>query len=127
MCFYMIIEESRKEPAEDLYAGYYWGNHPYESYKMPGRKSDEELKNSILERLRKNNTKINSTSINITVLNSAVTVNGFVKTYEERRLVSWEVWNVPGVAKVLNELQVIEPETCGPSKKYSEERKRGSE
>jgi hypothetical protein len=45
-------QEPRKEIAQDYYAGYYWGNDPYESYQMPGRKSDSELKSSILERLR---------------------------------------------------------------------------
>jgi hypothetical protein len=46
-------QEPRKEIAQDYYAGYYWGNDPYESYQMPGRKSDSELKSSILERLSK--------------------------------------------------------------------------
>jgi hypothetical protein len=41
--------ELREEPAKDIYAGYYWGNDPYESYNMPGRKSNEDLKSIIKE------------------------------------------------------------------------------
>ena len=50
---YIMEEAARKQPARDSYAGYYWGNDPYESYEMPGRKTDEELKNIIIERLKK--------------------------------------------------------------------------
>jgi hypothetical protein len=28
-------QEPRKEIAQDYYAGYYWGNEPYESYDLP--------------------------------------------------------------------------------------------
>ena len=111
----MITREPRQEPAKDLYAGYYWSNHPYDSYEMPGRKSDKELKSSIKEHLKKKN-DINLEFINITVNNQMVTLTGHVKNYQERRLIG-EVWNTPGVAKVLNDLQVTEPETAGPVKK----------
>jgi hypothetical protein len=66
-------QEPRNEVAQDYYAGYYWGNEPYMSYDLPGRKSDSEIKSSILER----------------------------------------------VVKVLNEVQVTEPETAGPSKIFT--------
>jgi len=49
-------------------------------------------------------------------MNGIVVLTGHVKTYKERRLVSQEVWRTCGVVKVLNELQVSEPETAGPSK-----------
>lgn len=35
--------EHRKEASKDYYAGYYWGNDPYDSSEISGRKSDEEL------------------------------------------------------------------------------------
>ena len=107
--------ESTKNRLEDSYSGYYWGNEPYDSSRIPGRKSDEELKNNIDQNLN-NNSNINSSRIEVHVDNSAVTLKGSVKTYEERRLAGQEAWNTAGVVKVLNELQVLEPETAGPSK-----------
>ena len=108
-------EEPRKQIAQDYYAGYYWGNDPYESYDLPGRKSDDDLKNSILERLRANDI-LRLGSIKISVENGIVVLTGYVKTYRERRLIGQEVWTTVSVVKVLNELQVTEPETAGPSK-----------
>lgn len=109
-------QEPRKEMAEDYYAGYYWGNEPYESYDLPGRKTDNELKSSVLERLRLTCDAISLGSIAISVEDGIVILTGHVKTYKERRLVGQEVWRTCGVVKVLNELQVNEPETAGPSK-----------
>jgi osmotically-inducible protein OsmY len=109
-------QEPRKEVAQDYYAGYYWGNDPYESNDLPGRKSDSEIKSSILERLRVNGDGITLDSIAISVDNGVVILTGQVKTYRDRRLVGQEVWRTCGVVKVLNELQVTEPETAGPSK-----------
>ena len=74
------------------------------------------MKNDIDQNL-KNNNNINSSRIEVYVDNSAVILKGNVKTYEERRLAGQEVWNTAGVVKVLNELQVLEPETAGPSKR----------
>ena len=109
-------EELRKEPAKDYYAGYYWGSNPYTSAdSLSGRKSDGELINDIIEKLKKNS-KINSSEIQISVTDSVAALNGSVATYEERRLVAEEVWNVAGVVKVLNELRVTDPETAGPSR-----------
>ena len=109
-------QEPRKEVAQDYYAGYYWSNDPYESYDLPGRKNDIEIKSGILERLRLNCGGIKLDSIVISVDNGIVILTGHVKTYRDRRLVGQEVWRTCGVAKVLNELQVTEPETAGPSK-----------
>ena len=89
--------EPRKEPSEDYYSGYYWGNEPYDSSEISGRKSDEELKNKINENLRKNS-KIDSSRIDVYVNNSAVTLKGLVKTYEERGLAGQEAWNISGVS-----------------------------
>jgi len=112
-------QETRDEPARDLYAGYYWGNDPYESYEMPGRKTDQELKNSIIKSLRKGK-KTDLDFITISVNNGTVILTGHVRTYQNRRLIGEEVWNTSGVARVLNELQVTEPETAGPSKNSEE-------
>ena len=115
-------QEPRKEMAEDYYAGYYWGNEPYESYDLPGRKTDNELKSSVLERLRLTCDAISLGSIAISVEDGIVILTGHVKTYKERRLVGQEVWRTCGVVKVLNELQVTEPEKAGPSKILQEVR-----
>ena len=46
--------EPRKQPSEDYYSGYYWGNEPYDSSEIVDRrKSDDELKNKVNENLRK--------------------------------------------------------------------------
>ena len=108
-------DEPRKEPSEDYYSGYYWGNNPYDSSTVAGRKRDEELKNSIIENIKKNN-DINSSKIEVSVNNSTVILKGVVETYEERRLTGQAAWNVSGVSKVLNDLQVAKPETAGPSR-----------
>jgi osmotically-inducible protein OsmY len=108
--------EPRKEPPEDSYSGYYWGNEPYDSSHIAGRKGDDELKNKINENLRKNN-KLDPSGIEVYVNNSAVTLKGLVKTYQERGLAGQEAWNVSGVSEVLNDLQVTEPETVGPRRK----------
>jgi osmotically-inducible protein OsmY len=73
------------------------------------------LKNNIDQNLRNNN-NISSNQIKVYVNNAAVILKGSVKTYEERRLAGQEAWNTLGVVKVLNDLQVLEPETAGPTK-----------
>lgn len=108
--------EPRKEPSEDYYSGYYWGNNPYDSSGVAGRKSDEELKSSIIENLEKNN-NIDSSKIEVSVNNSTVILKGLVETYEERRLAGQAAWNVSGLSEVFNDLQVTEPETVGPRTK----------
>ena len=62
-------ETHREKPSEDYYSGYYWGNNPYDSYAIAGRKSDEELKNSIIENIEKNN-NIDTSKIDVSVNNS---------------------------------------------------------
>jgi BON domain len=113
-------KESRTEPtkpSEDHYSGYYWGNEPYDSSEIVDRrKSDDELKNKVNENLRKND-KIDASHIEVYVNNSAVTLKGGVKTYDERGLAGQAAWNTSGVAEVLNDLQVTEPETVGPRRK----------
>ena len=105
-------KESGKMGSEDYYTGYYWGNHPYESDELARRINDEDLKSSILEHLRKNN--MMSSDIVIHVKDGVVILIGHAKTYAQRHLIAYEVWNTYGVVKVLNDLQVTDPEAAGP-------------
>jgi osmotically-inducible protein OsmY len=57
-----------------------------------------------------------SSDIMLHVKDGMVILIGHVVTYEQGRSIGQEVWNIPGVVKVLNDLQVTEPETAGPSK-----------
>jgi osmotically-inducible protein OsmY len=99
----------------DYYAGYYWGNNPYNSTEdLPGRKSDEELKNDITHNL-KNNTNVDLSNVKVRVLyDSSVTLTGSVKTYKQKRLIGKQAWETRGVVKVLNDLEVTDSTTTGP-------------
>ena len=118
----MLVEkenraDSGKEPAEDHYSGYYWGNEPYDSSEIVDRrKSDDELKNKVNGNLRKND-KLDASHIEVYINNSVITLKGSVRTYEERDMAGQIAWNVPGVSEVFNDLQVTEPETVGPRRK----------
>lgn len=110
-------DEPRKQPSEDYYSGYYWGNEPYDSSHITdARKSDDELKKNVIENLQKND-KIDHSYIDVYVKSSAVTLKGSVKTYKESGLAGQAAWDTPGVSEVLNDLQVTEPETVGPRRK----------
>lgn len=111
-------EEPRKEPAKDYYAGYYFGSHPYTSdSELPGRKSDEQLREEIDSNIKKNLKIHKESNINVSVFDATATLSGTVRTYEDRALVGQTAWNTPGVVKVLNELEVLEPDTAGPKRK----------
>lgn len=56
-----------------------------------------------------------SSDITLDVKYGMVILTGHVNTYEQRRSIG-QVWNISGVVKVLNDLQVTNPETAGPSK-----------
>jgi len=105
-------ERKGEEPADDYYAGYYWGNDPYSSAQMPGRKSDEELKNDVLSNLA----ETDLSQINVSVTNAVAILTGTVKDYEQRRKAGAEAWRTSGIARVMNNLRVSNPETAGPSK-----------
>jgi osmotically-inducible protein OsmY len=111
--FYHENEPGTKR-SEDYYAGYYWGNHPYESNELPGSVNDEDLKSSIVEYLRKNS--MMRSDMMLHVKDGMVILMGHVNTYEQRRSIGQLVWNISGVVKVLNDLQVTDPETAGPSR-----------
>jgi osmotically-inducible protein OsmY len=106
-------KEVRKEPADDYYAGYYWGNDPYNSTQMPGRKSDEELKKDVLSNL----TEADLSRIDVSVTNAVAVLTGTVMDYEQKRKLGAEAWRTSGITKVLNNLQVSDPKTAGPPSK----------
>lgn len=105
-----ITEEARKEQAKDYYAGYYWGNDPYSSSEMPGRKSDDQLKSDILAKF----SGTDLSQIQVSVKNAVVTLTGSVKDYDQKRKAGAEAWRTPGIMEVLNDLQVTDPDTAGP-------------
>jgi osmotically-inducible protein OsmY len=105
-----ITEEARKEQAKDYYAGYYWGNDPYSSSEMPGRKSDDQLKSDILAKF----SGTDLSQIQVSVKNGVVTLTGSVKDYDQKRKAGAEAWRTPGIMEVLNDLQVTDPDTAGP-------------
>jgi len=106
-------EEKRAEEAsKNYYSGYTWGNEPYSSAELPGRKSDEELRNDVIANL----SALGLSQVNISVKNSVAILTGNVRTYEQRRKAGAEVWRTHGISEVLNELNVTEPETAGPSR-----------
>jgi len=110
-------EEPRKEPAKDYYAGYVFGSHPYTNDELPGRKSDEQLKEDIISNIKKKLGSHPESNIRASVFDATVTLSGTVKTYEDRALAGQTAWNTPGVVKVLNELDVSEPDTAGPKRR----------
>jgi osmotically-inducible protein OsmY len=52
----------------------------------------------------------------VSVHGGLILLEGKIRTYEERKRIGRIVWNTPGVAKVLNQLSVSDPETVGPAK-----------
>ena len=104
-------ETGKKYKSQDYYAGYYRGNHSYDFNELAGCITDEQLKYRILEDLRKNN--MMGSHMTIYVKEDVVIPRGYVKTYAERGLIGQQVLNTHGVVKVLNDLQVTEPEIAG--------------
>jgi osmotically-inducible protein OsmY len=120
MAEYEERQEARKKIAQDYYAGYYWGNDTYGSFEVHGRKSDAELKSSILEPLRVCSSGPALDYITILVDNGIIVLTGHVKIYRERRLEGAEVWRTCRVVNILNEVRGTEPETAWSSKVLQE-------
>lgn len=96
---------ARKDDAKDqdhYYAGYYWGNEPYASSELPGRKSDVELQKDALSRLE----NLGFSQVDVRVTNGAAILTGTVRNNVEKRDAGVEVWKTPGIVKVSNSLQV---------------------
>jgi osmotically-inducible protein OsmY len=110
----MSVNEGKRaeEASKNYYSGYYWGNEPYSSTELPGRKSDEDLRNDVIANL----SKLGFSEVTVSVRNSVATLTGTVRTYNQRRNAGAEAWRTHGISQVLNELHVTEPETAGPSK-----------
>jgi hypothetical protein len=120
MAEYQQWQEARRNKAQDHYAGYYWGNDTYGSFEVHGRKSDGELKSSILEPRRVRSSGPALDYIMIFVDNGIVVLTEPVKTYTERRLEGAEVWRTCRVVNILNEVRGTEPETAWSSKVLQE-------
>jgi osmotically-inducible protein OsmY len=106
-------EEPRKEPAKDYYAGYYFGSDSHTSSdSLPGRKSDGELEKDVLYRLR-NNQASDRSNVKVRVVDSSVILTGQVKTYALKEEIGKRAWETKGIAKVLNELEVIDAQNAG--------------
>jgi osmotically-inducible protein OsmY len=107
-------QEPRKEPAKDYYAGYYFGSDSYTSAdSLPGRKSDTELEKDVLHRIR-NNQGSDITGVKIRVVDSAVILTGQVKSSILKEEIGKKAWETKGITKILNELEVTDPQTAGP-------------
>jgi osmotically-inducible protein OsmY len=97
----------------DYYSGYYWGINPFDSSDLQGRIIDTDLKNKVIERIRKID-KIRIKSMMVSVNYTIVTLGGTVETFRERRIIGEEIWKISGVTKLLNLLKVSNPMTAGP-------------
>jgi osmotically-inducible protein OsmY len=98
------MSDKNERVEEDYYAGYYWGRNPYDSEYLSTEKTDDELKNKVLQNLQRNS--IYSDAIIVSVHSGLVLLEGTIRTYEERRRIGRIVWNTPGVAKVLNVISI---------------------
>jgi osmotically-inducible protein OsmY len=107
-------EEPRKEQAKDYYAGYYFGSDSYTSTdSLPGRKSDTELEKDVLHRIR-NNQRSDISGVKIRVVDSAVILTGQVKSSILKEEIGKKAWETKGITKILNELEVTDPQIAGP-------------
>jgi osmotically-inducible protein OsmY len=104
-------EHLGEELGEDYYAGYYWGNDPYRSSELSGRRSDEELEKAVLARLE----SLGFSRLEVRVSNAVAILSGTVQDYVERRKAGAEVWKIRGIIKVFNNLKIKGTDTAGPA------------
>ncbi|MGI0043797.1 MAG: BON domain-containing protein [Nitrososphaeraceae archaeon] len=110
-------DKQHSHAKDNYYAGYYFSNTPYSSEdSLPGRKTDEELRSLVAEKL-KSISHIDTSKVVINVVDQVVSITGSVQTYENKRRIGEEIWKIEGVVKVLNELHVTEPPTAGPTRR----------
>lgn len=86
---------------------------PYGSSGLEGKITDVELRDKIIEKINTMH-KIEIYDMKISVQYGVVTVNGSVRTFQEKRIVAEEIWRIIGVLKVLILLKVTDPMTAGP-------------
>jgi osmotically-inducible protein OsmY len=107
-------EEPRKESAKDYYAGYYFGSDSYTSSDtLPGRKGDAELEKDVLHRIR-NDQGFDTSGVKVRVVDSSVILTGQVKTNSIKEEIGKKAWETKGITKILNELEVTDPQIAGP-------------
>jgi len=83
---------------------------------IPGRKTDNELRELVASKLN-SISQVDTSNVTANVVDQMVSITGSVQTYEQRRRIGEEIWNIEGVVKVLNELHVTEPSTAGPARR----------
>jgi len=105
-----MTEEGDKE-SRNYYDGYYWGNEPYSSRDLPGRKSDEQLVMEVKSKID----SLGFSSVEVEVKNGVAILTGSVQDYVQRKKVGAEVWKTHGIIEVLNNLQVEGADTAGPA------------
>jgi osmotically-inducible protein OsmY len=81
---------------------------------IPGRKTDDELRVLVSSKLN-SISKFDTSNVTANVVDQIVSLTGSVSTYEQKRRIGEEIWEIEGVVRVLNELHVTEPTTAGPA------------
>jgi osmotically-inducible protein OsmY len=104
-------DKAHPHAKDNYYAGYFFSNSS-----LPGRKTDEELRSLVAEKL-KSISHIDTSKVVINVVDQVVSITGSVQTYEHKRRIGEEIWKIEGVVKVVNELHVTEPSTAGPTRR----------
>ncbi|CCF86299.1 BON domain-containing protein [Nitrolancea hollandica] len=92
---------------------YYWTPYPYPHYYwapfgpsyVPVTRSDAGIGTDVVNALR-NDTWIDSNSINVSVDNGVVTLTGTVPNLFQKRQAGDDAWDVPGVMDVNNNLVI---------------------
>jgi osmotically-inducible protein OsmY len=77
-----------------------------------GRKNDEELRDDVIQRLKRHHGS-DLLEVDVHVVDSSVTLIGRVKTYKLKEEIGKKAWETKGVIKVLNEVEVTDAPTAG--------------
>jgi osmotically-inducible protein OsmY len=99
-----ILDDNEGSHANE---NYYWvSSFPFSSKEeLPGRETDEELRRLVISKL-KSIPQIDSSKVDVNVVDQIVSITGSVQTYKQKRRIGKEIWKIGGIAKVLNELHV---------------------
>ena len=74
--------------------------------------SDKELEKDVLHRIR-NNQGSDTSGVKVRVVDSAVILTGEVKTYALKEEIGKKAWETKGVIKIVNEIEVTDPQSAG--------------
>ncbi len=66
----------------------------------------------MLNRIR-NNQGSDTSGVKVRVVDSAVMLTGEVKTYSLKEEIGKKAWETKGVIKILNEIEVTDPQSAG--------------